>query len=259
MEKQGTTGKAIDTYMPDHRLECVLSPKWVRVYFGGETVADSRRVMLLRETGRLPVYYFPQEDVRMDLLCDESVDGEVRRWSIQARERRAANAAWSRTDPKAAAAGLAGHIAFEWSAMDAWFEEDEEVYVHPRDPYKRIDVAHSSRHVHVVVAGETVAETRRPVLLFETNYPTRYYIPKMDLRLDALVPSETQTQCPYKGLASYYSVRVGDTLIKDIAWYYPFPLAEVGKIQNRVCFFNERVDALYVDGELLPKPKTQWS
>jgi uncharacterized protein (DUF427 family) len=259
MEKQQTTEKGIDIYMPDHRLECILSPKWVRVFFGGETIADSRRVILLRETGRLPVYYFPQEDVRMGLLCDESSDGEMQRWSIQAGERSAENAAWRRSDPKGAAAGLTGHIAFEWDAMDAWFEEDEEVYVHPRDPYKRIDVAHSSRHIRVVVSGETVAETRRPVLLFETNLPTRYYIPKMDLRLKVLVPSETHTQCPYKGLASYYSVRVGDTLVKDIAWYYPFPLPEVGKIQNLVCFFNERVDALYVDGELMPRPKTQWS
>jgi uncharacterized protein (DUF427 family) len=240
-------------------MEVIPSPKWVRVYFGGETIADSRRVLLLRKEGELPLYYFPQEDVRVDLLSPESSEGEARHWSIRAAGRTAENAAWSYPDPTGAAAVLKGSIAFKWGAMDAWYEEDEEVYVHARDPYKRIDMIHSSRHVRVILAGETVAETRRPVLLFEPPWPTRYYIPKMDVRLDLLVSSQTQTQCPYKGEASYYSVRVRDALAEDIAWYYPFPVPEAGKIQNLVCFFNERVDALYVDGELMPKPKTRWS
>ena len=259
MAKEQTTEKTIDMYMPDHRLELVPSPKWVRVFFGGETIANSRRVMLRRETGRLPLYFFPQEDVRMELLSDQTSKGEAIFWSVQVGERSAKDAAWSYADPKGPAADLRGYIAFEWAAMDGWFEEDEEVYVHARDPFKRIDIIHSSRHVRVVVAGETVAESHRPVLLFEGNYPTRYYLPKMDVRLDVLVPSETHTQCPYKGVASYFSVKVGDTLVKDLAWYYPFPVPESSKIKNLVCFFNERVDALYVDGELMPKPKTQWS
>jgi uncharacterized protein (DUF427 family) len=145
---------------------------------------------------------------------------------------------------------------FTW--MDAWFEEDDEVYGHPRDPYKRVDVLHSSRHVRVLVAGALVAETRRPSLLFETGLPTRYYVPKADVRMDLLVPTETQTRCPYKGLATYYAVRVAATVVPDVAWCYRHPIPECGKIENLVCFFNERVD-LYVDGELPPRPQTRWS
>jgi uncharacterized protein (DUF427 family) len=264
-EAQTTQEKNKEPFMPDHSVEFVRSPKWLRVFFGGELIADSRRAILLREGDQLPVYYVPPEDVRMDRLIASELKphrppkGVASYWSVQVRERIAENAAWSYLDPEPAYAELKGTIAFDWDAMDAWFEEDEEVFVHARDPYKRIDVIHSSRHLRVVVAGETVAETRRPVLLFETGLPTRYYIPKIDVRVDLLVPSETHTGCAYKGTASYYSVQVGDTLVENIAWYYPFPNPEVGKIQNLVCFFNERVDALYVDGELMPKPKTPWS
>jgi uncharacterized protein (DUF427 family) len=143
--------------------------------------------------------------------------------------------------------------------MDAWFEEDDEVYVHARDPYKRVDVLHSSRHVKVVVAGEVVADSRRPALLFETGLPTRYYLPKADVRMDLLMPSDTETQCPYKGTASYYSVRSGSFLARDIAWYYRRPILECSPTENLVCFFDERVDAVYVDGELQDRPRTRWS
>ena len=142
--------------------------------------------------------------------------------------------------------------------MDAWYEEDDEVYVHPRDPYKRIDVLHSSRHVRVVIAGETVAETRRPCLLFETGLPTRYYVPREDVRMDLLEPTELTTRCPYKGMASYWSVRVGDYVAENGVWSYSDPIPECAKIKDRLCFYNERVD-LYVDGELQSRPQTMWS
>jgi uncharacterized protein (DUF427 family) len=221
--------------------------------------------MLLREPGHVPLYCFPREDVRMDLLvpaapATREPDGdEAVHWSVVAGDRTAENAAWSYPSPPPGGASLAGYVAFEWSKMDAWFEEDDEVYVHARDPYKRVDVLHSSRHVSVVVAGEVVADTGRPRLLFETGLPTRYYIPKPDVRMDLLVPSAAETRCPYKGVASYYSVRVGGRLVEDIAWYYRHPIPECARIENLVCFFNERVDALYVDGELQPRPRTRWS
>ena len=116
----------------------------------------------------------------------------------------------------------------------------------------------SSRHVKVVVDGEVLAETRRPTLLFETNVPTRYYIPRMDIRQDLLEPSDTVTQCPYKGRATYNSVRIRGNVHKDLVWSYRFPIPECPKIVNLMAFFNEKVD-LYVDGELLPRPKTSWS
>ena len=171
----------------------------------------------------------------------------------------AEHAARSHPAPSPDRLPLRDHVAFEWAKMDAWFEEDDEVYVHPRDPYKRVDVLHSSRHVRVAVAGELVADTRRPSLLFETGLPTRYYVPKADVRMDLLVPTETETRCPYKGVATYYSVQIGSTVVRDIAWCYRHPIPECSKIENLVCFFNERVDALSVDGEIQPRPRTRWS
>ena len=161
--------------------------------------------------------------------------------------------------PLPEAAGLKEHLSFKWNKMDAWYEENEQVYVHARDPYKRIDVIHSTRHVQVVVGGEVIAESHKPALLFETGLLTRYYLPKLDVRMDLLLPSDTATRCPYKGEAHYYSAVAGDHVSTDIAWYYTYPTTEVSRIAGMLCFFNERVDALYVDGELLPKPQTRWS
>ena len=254
-----------DVAVPDHRHELEPSPRWVRVRFAGQFVADSRRTLLLREPGRIPVYYFPRADVRGEALMPAGHDGPCGRadgaacWTVRVADRTAEHAAWSYSDPPPGRLLLRDHVTFEWAKMDAWFEEDDEVYVHARDPYKRVDVLHSSRHVRVVVAGQVVAESRRPALLFETGLPTRYYLPKADVRMDLLVPADTETQCPYKGTASYYSVRSGATLVRDIAWYYRRPILECSKIENLVCFFDERVDAVYVDGELQARPKTRWS
>jgi len=142
--------------------------------------------------------------------------------------------------------------------IDEWYEEDEQVFVHPKDPYHRVDVLESSRHVKVEVNGEVVAETERPMILFETGLPPRYYIPPEVVREDVLAESEKTTQCPYKGVASYYSVEAGDGRVEDLVWYYPEPLPEVGKIEGLLCFFNEKVD-LEVDGEEQDRPRTQWS
>ncbi len=199
-----------------HKLRLEQCPKRVRVYLGPEPVADSTDVLTMFETGHLPVYYFPLADVRRELLTGTDhhtvcpFKGTASYYSVQVGDKVVENAAWTYPEPiEGAPPGLPDRVAFYWNRMDAWFEEDEEVFVHPRDPYKRIDVLQSSRHVAVRIAGETVAETRRPVLLFETHLPTRYYIPKLDVRLEALRPSEMTTECPYKGVASYYSVEVG--------------------------------------------------
>ena len=240
------------------------SPRRVRVFFGDMPVADSKDVMLMHETRHLPVYYFPMKDVRMDLLVPTQhsthcpYKGDASYWTVRVGDRIAENAIWSYPDPLPGCPDIKGYLAFYWNQMDAWYEEDDEVFVHPRDPYHRVDVLHSSRHVRVVIAGETVAETRRPRLLFETGLPTRYYIPKVDVRLDLLRPSQTTTRCPYKGKASYWSVKIGDAEFKDFVWSYPAPIPECPKIENLLCFFNERVD-IYVDDELMPKPRTPWS
>lgn len=246
-------------------LQIETSPRWVRAYFGGVPIIDSRRALLLRERGHTPVYYFPQADVRRELLVDSEHrthcphKGDARYWSIQLGERSVENAVWCYPEPTPGAPDLSGHLAAYWDAMDAWFEEDDQVYVHPRDPYKRVDVLNSSRHVQVVLGGEAVADTHRPRLLFETGLPTRYYIPKTDVRLERLVESDTRTRCPYKGEARYYSVRAAGRLYSDIAWYYPYPVPECPKIENLVCFFDEHVDQIRVDGEVMLKPRTPWS
>jgi uncharacterized protein (DUF427 family) len=223
------------------------SPRWVRARLGGETVVDCRRPILAWQEGHVvPFYLFPRDAVRADLLSDAGEEDGRRWYDLPGAPR----AAWSYPD----ANGLSDHVAFDWKAMDAWYEEEEEVFVHARDPHKRVDVLESSRHVVVSVNGEVLADTRRPRLLFETGLPTRYYIPPDDVRMDLLRPTEKHTQCPYKGTASYLSSETE----QDVAWFYPDPIPEQPRIQGLVAFFNERVD-IEVDGEPVERPQTQWS
>ena len=149
-------------------------------------------------------------------------------------------------------------VRLDWHSMDAWFEEDEEVFTHPRDPYTRVDILASSRHVRVEVEGVTIGESASPRLLFETGLPVRYYLPKTHVRLDLLIPTDTVTHCPYKGRAEYWSVRVPDGVRDDLAWSYRTPLPESHKIAGLIAFYNEKVD-VYVDGVLQERPSTKFS
>lgn len=250
----------------EHTLRLEPCGKRVRAYLGGVPVADSARMRLMFETGHLPVYYFPVADVRMDCLQPSPhrtqcpYKGEASYYSVRAGGAVAENAAWHYREPlPQAPRDLAGLIAFYWAKMDRWLEEDDEVWVHPRDPYHRVDVLRSSRHVQVRIGGQLVADSRRPSLLFETGLPVRYYVPKADVRMDMLEDSRTTTRCPYKGVASYYSVRAGGTVIEDAAWYYPLPIPECPKIENMICFFDERVEAVIVDGAVQARPATPWT
>jgi uncharacterized protein (DUF427 family) len=236
------------------------SPRRIRARLGGETVVDSRHAKLLHEHRLLPVYYFPEDEVRMDLLSPGQKQthcpykGDARHWTVRAGGKVAEDAAWSYPEPIEGAPPLAGYVAFYWHAMDEWLEEDQPAIVHARDPYHRVDVLPTSRHVRVSVNGEVVAESRRPLALFETGLPTRWYFPRDDVRLDLLAPSDSQTGCAYKGFASYWSV--GEE--KDLVWSYPDPLREVEPVRDHLAFFNERVD-IEVDGEPQERPVTQWS
>jgi uncharacterized protein (DUF427 family) len=247
-----------------HTLYFEDSPRRVRVVFNGETVADSKRAKLMHETGHLPVYYFPVEDVRMELLEESDhtthcpFKGEASYWSVKVGEKVSENAVWGYPEPIDSAPPIAGYLAFYWRMMDHWFEEDEEVFVHPRDPYHRVDILESSRHVKVRVNGEVVAETERPKILFETGLPPRYYIPPEDVREEALLMSEKTTMCPYKGVASYWSVESGGERVQDLVWSYQNPIPEAAKIKGLLAFFNEKVD-LEVDGEEQERPQTQWT
>ncbi|MGH8930374.1 MAG: DUF427 domain-containing protein [Egibacteraceae bacterium] len=239
---------------PAHVLLWEDSPRRVRVMFGGEIVADTRQAKLLHETGILPVYYLPEEDVRKDLLEPSNhrthcpFKGEASYWSVRAGGRVAQDAVWAYPKPLEHTPPISGYQAFYWDRMDHWFEEDEEVFVHARDPYHRVDVLDSSRHVLVLRDGEVLADSLRPRILFESGLPPRYYLPASDVRTDLLTPTPTLTRCPYKGLASYWSVRIGETVVPDLVWSYADPLPEVGKIAGRFCFFNEKVE-LEVDGQ----------
>jgi uncharacterized protein (DUF427 family) len=250
------TGKPV-RLEPNHRR--------LRVLVDGVVIADTIRSLYLFEVDHLPVYYFPKQDVRFDLLdhtdhtshCPRKGDAEY--WSIVVGDRRIDNAVWGYPVPLEGTPDLSSYVAFYWNKVDNWFEEDEEVYVHARDPYKRIDALRSSRHVEIRVNGETIADTTNPILLFETGLPTRYYIPKLDVRLELLRPSARTTACPYKGVANYFSVAVPDAgFVEDIAWVYPAPIPQIPTIQNHLSFFNEHVDVM-VDGVLQDRPTTTWS
>ena len=173
--------------------------------------------------------------------------------------RRAENAVWSYETPYEEVAGIRDYMAFYWNRMDHWYEEDEEVYVHARDPYARIDVLESHRKVTVKLGGEVLAESQRALFLVETGLPVRYYLPREDVRQDRLEASDSHSACPYKGTASYCTAKVGGRRFEDVVWSYLDPLPECGRIKDYLCFYNERVDEILIDGEVQPKPKTKWS
>jgi uncharacterized protein (DUF427 family) len=231
-----------DLAAPDHLLYFEDSPRRVRAVLAGQTVADSTYAKLLHESNHLPVYYFPSVDVRADLLepTDRSthcpVKGDAAYWSIVVGERRVENAMWGYDDPLSDAAWLAGYRAFDWNAMDAWFEEDEQVFIHPRDPYTRIDVLHSSRHAVVRCNGEVLADSHRPMLLVETGLPVRAYVPRSDVRTDLLADSATRTGCPYKGFATYSTVRLPGGDVEDVAWRYDEPFHDAEPVRGMFCF-----------------------
>lgn len=238
-------------------------PERVRTILAGQAIVDSRRAVLLHETGYLPVYYFPRADASEDLLepsqkrTDCPHKGQARYWSVRVGDRLAPDAIWSYPDPIESAAFLAGYVALDWSSFDEWFVEDEQAFGHPRDPYSRIDVYKTTRHVRVLLDGEVLADSRRAKVLFEAALPPRYYLPSEDVRSDLLVPSSSRTRCAYKGSASYWHVRIGDRLEDDLVWSYPVPQHDAEPVRDMLCFFNERVD-LELDGEPVPRPESPW-
>jgi uncharacterized protein (DUF427 family) len=244
------------------RVKVEKGLKRVRAYLGGEVVADSTDVQMVWEKPFYPTYYFPSADVRTDLL---TATGETKRSPSRGDAAIHDITVGTVTAPEAAfhfatspIDSIVDHWSFDWGALDAWFEEDDEVFVHARDPYKRIDVLHSSRRIEVAVDGVKVADTTSARFLFETGLPVRYYVPKTDVRMDLLTPTDLHTECPYKGSASYYSVTTDEGTHENIVWWYPVPVAESAAIAGLVCFYNEKVDT-FVDGEKEERPRTVFS
>jgi uncharacterized protein (DUF427 family) len=255
------------------RLRYEPTDKRIRAMAGGRTVVDSTRSVLVWEPRRVvPSYAVPAEDVDAELepsageaavagdsppvltpmvpFRAHTADGESLdlRVGDEVRE----GAAFRLAD-----ADLDGYLLLDFDAFDEWYEEDERNVGHPRNPFHRIDILHSSRHVRVELDGRLLAETRRPRLLFETGLPPRFYMPREDVVAE-LRPSRKQTYCAYKGQASYWSVDAGGSEQSNLVWSYEQPLREASEIAGLVCFFNEKVD-IVVDGERLERPRTAWS
>ncbi|MFP4513471.1 MAG: DUF427 domain-containing protein [Acidimicrobiales bacterium] len=239
---------------PAHRLLLDEFPRRVRATFAGATVLDTTRGQLLHESNLLPVLYVPDADVRVDLLepTDHTTHcpfkGDASYWSIRVGDQVSENAAWAYPHPLEDAEWLAGLLAFYWGGLDAWFDEDERVEAHLRDPFHRVDVRRSSRRVVVRVNETVVAESSRPMLLSETGLPNRYYLPPADVRTDLLRPSPTVTRCPYKGEASYWSFADGPTEVHDVAWAYHHPLDDAARVDGHRCFASGDHVTVEVDG-----------
>jgi uncharacterized protein (DUF427 family) len=234
--------------------------KRVRAYLEGQLVADTRRPFLVWEWPYFPTYYIPAGDVRAELIPTGKTEhspsrGDGQLFDVAVATATAEGAALRYPDSPLDA--LRDLVRLDWGSMSEWFEEDEPVYTHPRDPHTRVDILASSRRVRIEVGGVTVAESGQPRILFETGLPPRYYLPLTDLRMDLLLPSTKQTHCPYKGMAEYWSVDTGQAVHEDIVWIYRTPLPESQKIAGLACFYNEKVD-LYLDGELQERPRTHF-
>ena len=212
---------------PFDTLTYYPTARWIRGTRGGATIVDSRRALLVWEPHKMtPIYAFPPDDV-----------------SLPSR-----GAARGFDDPD-----LAGYVTVAWDSLDHWYEEDEEVFVHPRDPFVRVDALKSSRHVRVERDGHLVAASDAPILLFETGLPTRYYLPESDVDGLLLEHSELETGCPYKGFASYRHVVLDGRRHSNLFWSYQHPFREASGVEGYLAPYSERVD-LIVDGELQDRP-----
>jgi uncharacterized protein (DUF427 family) len=244
---------------PVHHVEPV--PRRIRAVLENRVVLDTTQAKYVWEWPNYPQYYIPLADVADGLLVDEQVPGPPRTGPVQQKAITAAGGIRpraARVYGDGAAEALAGMVRFEWAALDAWFEEDEEVFVHPRSPYTRVDAIRSTRSVRISLDGVVLAETSSPVMVFETGLPTRYYLNRSEINFEHLVPSDTQTACPYKGRTTgYWSIRVGDTSYPDLAWVYDFPTRQLLPIAGLVAFYNEKVD-IALDGQMLARPVTHF-
>ena len=234
-------------------------PRRIRAVLAGETVVDTTGARYVWENPAYPQYYVPLADIRPDALVEEegteeTPRGDMKFFGVRVGEEHRPKAA--KVLGAAKVEGLDDTVRFEWSAFDAWYEEDEQVFVHPRNPYTRVDVLRSTRTVRVESHGVVLAESSSPVLCFETGLPTRYYLNRTDVDFTKLVPSDTVTSCPYKGTTTGYWSAVADGRTHpDVAWTYDFPTREVLPIAGLIAFYNEKLD-IFLDGERLERPDT---
>ena len=237
-------------------------PRRVRATLGGRVVLDTTRAVYLWELPHYPQYYIPVGDIDPEVLVDEDhvqklSRGTARRIGLRVGE--ITRPAAGRVYTEDALAGLPGLVRLEWDALDAWFEEDEEVFVHPRNPYARVDAVRSTRRVRVELNGVLLAESASPVMVFETGLPPRYYLNRTEVDFTHLRPSDTVTACPYKGRTTgYWSVEIDGQTYPDLAWTYDFPTRNLDPIAGLISFYNEKVD-IQLDGRPVDRPVTPFS
>jgi uncharacterized protein (DUF427 family) len=233
-------------------------PRRIRATLAGQVVLDTTNALYVWEWPNYPQYYIPIADVSRAFLVDERQierlhRGSARLHGLQVGQVVRPSSARLYTD-----GSVAGTVRFDWDALDAWFEEDEEVFVHPRNPYTRVDALRSTRSVRIELDGAVLAESSSPIMVFETGLPTRYYLNRTEVNFSHLVPTETVTSCPYKGRTTgYWTVQVDHATYPDLAWTYDFPTRQLLPIAGLIAFYNEKVD-ITIDGELLPRPKTHF-
>lgn len=234
-------------------------PRRIRAVLDAQVVLDTTRAVYAWDRPYFPQYYVPLADVAPGVLVDEDHEERLHRGVAHRHGLRVGDVvrpSSARVYGEDAQEGLAGRVHFDWDALDAWFEEDEEVFVHPRDPYTRVDALRSTRRVRIELEGTLLAESSSPVMVFETGLPTRYYLNRTEVDFGYLIPSDTVTSCPYKGTTSrYWSVRLGDAIHADLAWSYDFPTRQLSPIAGLVAFYDEKVDVL-VDGVLRERPNS---
>ncbi len=236
-------------------------PRRVRAELGGQTVLDTTRALYLWEWPYYPQFHIPFDDVDPEAVVDEQHSHRVSRGTVARIGLRAGGVEREKAGRRyteSRIAAIVDTIRFEWAALDAWFEEDEQVFVHPRNPYVRVDALRSSRTVRVELEGVVLAESPAPVMVFETGLPTRYYLDRSAVDFSRLRPSDTVTPCPYKGRTSaYWSVEIGGTIHADLAWSYDFPARQLLPIMGLVAFYDEKVD-VFIDGVEQPRAKTHF-
>jgi len=243
----------------DHVEPC---PRRVRAMLAGQVVVDTVHARYVWEWPFYPQFYLPWADVHQEFLVDEEHPqtdhrGPVRLFGLAVGDTVRPGTVRVYGDSKIE--GLSQTAHFEWSALDSWFEEDEEIFVHPRSPYVRVDAVRSTRSLRIERDGAVLAASSSPVMVFETGLPTRYYLNRTEVNFAHLVASDTVTSCPYKGTTTgYWSVSSGEGLQPDLAWSYDFPTRQLLPIAGLISFYNEKVD-IFVDGELLPRPTTHFS
>ena len=259
--QQGPLGRSIGRFLtpellPEPLLFAEPLRRRMRVRFGGEWIADSEDVVLLHESGRYPVAYFPLADIRPGVLDTENRTtrhgelGPTSWYTVTAGDKSTARAAWTFTGLPEHARLLKGRVAFAWRAMDAFYEEDERIVGHAADPYHRIDIRKTSRHLVVKDGDRVIADTSRPVVLYESGFAPRWYVPRTDVDESALTPVDGQTFCPYKGLADYYDIGS----CKRAAWGYPEAWPEVAAVSGWISFEPDLVDVRLDGGKLVLEP-----